>query len=320
MSRRRISPLRTLRDRALVRAALCFSWLVPKLPLGAVQGLGRVLGTLGGAIPHRRRRRVEEHLRLAFPEKPDAERRRLLRASYRGMAMYFLETLWIRAWRPERDGGRVSVVQPENLAETIRLVRAEGRGFVLFTAHLGSVELMGKWIGEQFGIPVMAVAAPPKIEGLEEPLRRQREQGGLRIVYRGEAGPAALRHLRSGGALITLVDHNLKGAGVAVPFFGHPAHTLLAPARLALQSGAVANTLFGLRAAGGRFLVECGEPMRLPPYPRDKQERFREEARLTREYTARIESVIRRYPDQYLWMHRRWQERPGTPSLPPDCS
>lgn len=278
------------------------------------------MGALAAAVPHRRRRRVDEHLRIAFPEAGPEERRRLLRASYQGTVLYVLETLWIRAWDPARDRGRVEVLQKDRFEETMRLVREHGRGFVIFTAHLGSLELMGKWICAELGIPVLAVAAPPKIAGLGEPLQRQREQGGVRVVYRGEAGPAALRHLRAGGAVIMLVDHNVKGPGVAVPFFGRPAHTLLAPARLALQSGAVANTLFGLRAEDGRFLVECGEPMVLPPYPRDREERFVREASLTREYTNRIESMVRNYPDQYLWMHRRWQERRGTLPLPPECS
>ena len=320
MSARQPSLARRLRDGLLVRLALFLSWLAPKFRLETLQRVGRGLGALAASIPHRRRRRVEEHLRIAFPEADAAELRRLLRASYQGTVLYFLETLWIRAWDPARDRGRVEVIQKDRLEETLHLVREHGRGLVIFTAHLGSLELMGKWICSELGLPVMAVAAPPKIEGLAEPLRRQREEGGVRVVYRGEAGPAALRHLRAGGVLIMLVDHNVSGPGVAVPFFGKPAHTLLAPARLALQSGAVANTLFGLRAEGGRFAVECGEPMLLPPCPRDKQERFLTESRLTRDYTARIEAAIRNYPDQYLWMHRRWQERRGTQPLPPECS
>jgi KDO2-lipid IV(A) lauroyltransferase len=307
---------RKLRDRVVVSALKLASRLTPVFSLETVQRLSNGFGNILSKFPGARRRRVVEHLRIAFPEMADSERTRILRASYRSMVCLFMEALWVPGWRKGEDDRRVRIATPATWEKTLRLASEHGRGLVIYTAHLGTVELLARWFTDNIGMPVLAVAARPKMEGLVELTKRQRESSGYRVVWRGDAGIAAVRHLRAGGCLIMMVDHNLRGPGVSVPFFGREAHSLLAPARLALQSGAVANTMFCLRDGVGRVFVEADEPILPVPYPTDRDERFRLEAELVKEYTRRIEEKIRRYPDQYLWMHKRWVIRSETLPYP----
>lgn len=307
-----------LRNRAVVLAAKVFGGAVPRLSLETVQTLGGTMGAAAELLSGKRKQRLLNHLEIAFPpgQYDEAFRQSIVGPSYRAMGMMFLEAIWAPAWRPGRDNQRVRIEEEENWRRTISLARERGSGLVLFLAHLGTPELLAPWFISQTGIETMAVAARPSIKGLEPLILKKRGESGMKVVFRGDAGLPTRRHLARGGALAMLVDHNLKGHGVEVPFFGKGAHTLLAPARLALQSGAVANTMFALREGKGRFVLRAGEPIIPEPYARDKDERLRQEANLTAEYTRRIEAMIREYPDQYLWMHKRWQKRSDTLPFP----
>lgn len=308
--------MRRLRDAVLLLLARVLLRAIPRLRLETVQRVGDVLGTLASWIPGSRKRRVRQHLEVAFPpgEYPEEMRRRLLGESYRHLAKIFLEAIWAPGWSAA-DDARMSVATPAEWAETLRLLHAQpNRGLVIYTAHLGTFEVLGKWMTRQLGRPLLAVASRPKHPDFEVMLRDLREKCGYKLVYRGDAGLATVRHLRRGGVLVVLVDHNNKGPGVEVPFLGRPAHTLLAPARLALQCGAVANTVFCLRREQGRLELVCDKPLVVGPLPAGEEAALAAQLDLIGIYTRRIEARIRQWPEQYLWMHKRWQRRDG--SLP----
>ncbi|MBI1290858.1 hypothetical protein GC173_06385 [bacterium] len=322
MKRKRsaLSPrIKRVRDRSILLLVDALMWIVPRLPLEATVWLAWILGWLASKIPGRRRRRVMQHIECAFPspEYDEAYRHRVHVASWQSLAAWGIESLWLPAWKHERDDRRIRIADPEGFQRLLATARERGTGLVVFASHLGTIEMLAHWFPKFVGVPVMCTAARPKNPELEKRTRKLRESGGLKLVYRGEAGVATMRHLRAGGVLLMLVDHNLEGPGVAVPFFGKPAHTLLAPARLALQCGATAVTMFCLREAPGKYRIDADEPMLLEPPPRDEQARFKAEAALVAEYTRRIEAAIRRNPEQYLWMHKRWEKRSDTLPLPP---
>ena len=311
--------LKQARDRVVVGLMDFFMWLLPRLPIEASLSVSRGLGWVAAQIPGRRQRRVMTHIGYAFPspEYSEAFRRDLLVRSWQNLAAWGIESLWLPAWKPERDDARIGFSDPAAFEALLATAKERGRGLVIFATHLGTIEILANYFPRRIGLPVMCTAARPKNPELEKRTRALREIGGLKLVYRGEAGVATLRHLKAGGVLLMLVDHNVEGNGVAVPFFGKPAHTILAPARLALQCGATAVTMYCLREPGGRYRIDMDEPIFLEPPPRDEQARFRAEAALVVEYTRRIEAAIRRNPDQYLWMHKRWEKRSDTLPLPP---
>lgn len=311
-------PGRNFRNKIMVWGSKALVAVVPRLPIGFWQFVGKVLGALASFVPGRRRTRLRDHLEIAYPspEYSDAYRAKLLRASCQSLVNLFFEGIWASGWK-EPDNRRVELLEPQRWEELRAYLESdENKGLVIYTAHLGTFEVVGRWFCNESPKPVMAVASKPKVPEIAEMLREVRQKVGYRLVWRGDAGLATMRHLRAGGVLVMLVDHNLKGPGVAVPFFGKDAHTLLAPARLALQSGARATTAFCLRQGLGKFQVFFEEPLALPPYPRQADERLRVEADLAATYTRRIEDNIRQHPEQYLWMHKRWQKRSDTLPFP----
>ncbi len=317
--RKKSRPWRRVRDAITIKLIRFADFLVPRFSFETVQRFGGLLGWIGGRVPSEKRARARANLEIAFPpeEHSEAFRTSILKDSFASTGKVFFESIWIPSWK-EKDDWRVRYADNGNWEKALTMAREQNRGIVLYSAHLGAWELFTGYLPRVIDIPCMGIAAEPKIPQLEEMLRNRREHSGGKIVYRGEAGVAAMRHLRSGGLLAMLVDHNLRGHGVAVPIFGRPAHTILGPARLALQSNAVVVTMFALRDGFGRLRIECDEPIDLPKYEKDREQRFRQEAWLAKEYTTRIEAAVRRHPGQYLWMHRRWYERSDTLPLPAD--
>lgn len=301
--------LRRLRHRITAAALIGSVGIVRRLPYGAVRPIGRMLGWLAYVGSPSRRRRTRSHIDAALGELSPAERRRVLHGTYASMGMVLMESLWAPSYDDARHGPLIQLEDPAALESMAAQAKAEKRGLLLITAHLGCWEMLASWLMRRTGLPFLTVASEPSIEALREPMRRHREASGARLAWRGEAGMALMRHLRGGGLAVILADHNLRGEGVAVPFFHAPAHSLLAPARLALASGAVVSTGFAYRQPGGRVMARVDPPFQLPKPSRDKQERQRQEVELTAQYVRRIELAIRRDPGQWLWMHRRWRDR-----------
>lgn len=183
------------------------------------------------------------------------------------------------------------------------------RGCLLMTGHHGSWELLLQLAQRQLPGDFLVVAREADQPVISDLMKKWREFHGARILYRGEAGMAAYRTLRRGGLVAMLVDQNLRGEGAEIEFFGQPAHTLLGPARLVLQSGAVTTTIFCTRGEDGTYRVHVDPPLPVPEPSKDPRELTEQAIELTQQYTARIEAAIRRNPEQWMWMHRRWHKR-----------
>lgn len=313
---------RRLRDRLALEALRALSRGVAALPLSFLHRLGDWLGALAAAVPSQRRRRVEKHLRIAFPGEPEIFLRQTTRESFQSTVKMGLEMMWLKSWRPERDNARVTIEDRETFEKIIAAAKERGRGLALMISHLGSTEILMPWFISTTGMDLVAVAGRSKMEGMSEEMARQREAGGCRILFRGEAGLGAVRHLKSGGVLAMLVDHNIAEPGVEIPFLGQPAHTAIGPAKLALSTGAVCATMFAIRDTRqpGKFFVRCADPYPDFDFPKGRDARFEVEAQLAVEYTRRIEAAVRQSPGQYLWMHKRWVKRSETLPFPSSSS
>lgn len=275
--------------------------------MAQVQGIGRFIGRRLLPIARSRVARIDEHLRLAMPELSSAERKRIAHESMESSAMLFAEALWISAWDHGKHDHLVTDATPGRLDDAIAAAKKKGKGLLIITGHVGPWEILGAWLTQRLGMPILAVASAPNIPELADALLRIREAAGIKIVYRGEAGLAVMRHLRAGGCVVLLADHNLKGEGIEVPFFGQPAHSLLSIARVAVRSGALTITGFCYRRPNCQVEVMVDEPLSWRTDDRKAAER-----ELTAAYTQRIEAAIRRDPGQWLWMHRRWRKRDST--------
>jgi len=296
----------TRRDRAAAWAARALLGAIHRLgrerAFAAAGRVGRAWARLGGP----RTAAAREHLRIAFPEWRERERRAVLERSLANLARSFVELATMGSLAPEALRALADVEGLEHF-EAVRRERP-GTGVIAVTAHLGSWELMAA-IMAAHGIPLALVHRARDNPLFDELAAELRGASGAELLPRGSAARAALRALRAGKVVAMPLDQNApRREGVFVPFFGRPACTRDAPARLAMRTGVPVLPV---------FIERIGESMRhtvrvLPPLPLVSEADDKEAAVAANvaQMTAAIEDAIRRAPDQWIWTHRRWRTRP----------
>jgi len=262
------------------------------------QHFGRLLGSAGWRLAGRDRRRTLEHLAVAFPELPALARRRLGRACFRHLGAMLGEAIWIARRGPDEVLRRVRLEGWDRLES----LRALGRPILILTGHCGNWELLAAALNVR-GLGMAVVARELDDPGLQARLLGLRERFGTRTILRGTPGAARqlLKTLRSGGALGMLIDQDTRVEGVWVDFFGRPAYTPVGAADIAIRLGATVLPTFIERLADGSHLARVGPPLAVPPDP----------VAATAAMTAAIEAQIRRVPEQWVWLHRRWRRQPA---------
>jgi Kdo2-lipid IVA lauroyltransferase/acyltransferase len=300
MSRR---PLRA-RDQLLYRGLETFLSAAGRLPLGVTRPLGAQIGATAMAISARDRRRARSHLRLAFPSLDEASMRALLRSTARHVGKLLAEVAWLLRATPEEVAEQCAITGLEHLQRPL----AAGTGAVLITGHCGNWELCNARVGVA-GIPLTIAVRGMHDPRLDRIATALRSRFGAEVVPRGQdAGRRLFAALAANRVNGLLIDQDIRDIpGVFVPFFGRPAWTPSGAASLALRHGCPVVPIFAHRRSDGRHLAEIHPPLPDPP-PGPSEERI---TALTAAATAAIERQIRAYPEQWVWMHRRWRTRPA---------
>jgi KDO2-lipid IV(A) lauroyltransferase len=272
-------------------------------PAGVRRAAAAAIGTVHWALDARHRRVALDNVGLAYGGAMSPQHaRRLVRASMRHLALVAVETMALPRYL---DGDAREQVRVEGF-EHLRDAHGQGKGVIGFTGHLGHWELMFTLFG-RLGIPSAGIVRPLDNPYLESQLTRLRTMTGNRVIDRRRALRQALTVLREGGFICILIDQRPKRGGVRVPFFGTDAFTTEGLAQLALASDALVIPGFTVREADGswRMVLEPTVPVvRTGNAEADVY-------RITADCTAIVERWVRRYPDQWLWTHRRW----GRPSF-----
>ncbi len=282
------------------------------LPRPAARGIGAGLAALAYHF-HRRWRPVGLfNLRLAFPEKSEQDRDHILRAAYRHWGWLLAEF----ARFPRHDVRSIEGVIVYDGLENYQAAAARGRGVLYLTAHLGAWEL-SSFAHSLHGHPLAYLNRPLDNPWLDALVNRYRSFGGNQPINRRRAARSILQVLRQGGAVGVLMDQNtLDGdSNVFVDFFGVPASTTAGLARIALRTGAAIVPAFVLwDKACRRYRLRFDPAVELVQTGATERDVVENTAR----FTQVIESTIRRHPEQWLWIHRRWMTRPpGEPPLYP---
>jgi KDO2-lipid IV(A) lauroyltransferase len=278
------------------------------LPMQGGISLARVIARLGFGFP-KLRRTGERNLQLAFPNLSEAERRRLLLGSFENLGR--LLPIFSRFTKTSGDSLK-NLIESEGL-DHLQAAMQKERGVILFTGHVGAWELSSFGLS-LFGYPLSFLVRRidnPKIEAMIDRARRSR---GNRTIDKMSAAREMLQILRDGGTLGILVDLNtLDREAIFVEFFDRPASTTFIVAKLALRTGAQVLPVFApWDEQRKRFILIVDEPLKIEQTG-DEDEDVR---RLTQQYTRVVEDYVRRYPDQWLWIHRRWKTRPsGEPQV-----
>jgi Kdo2-lipid IVA lauroyltransferase/acyltransferase len=278
-------------------------------PRGFAEGLARFYaGLLDRAVP-RLRWIAMRNLALAMPELPIDERERIADGVFRSIARVFVGA----ARLPDLNRDNIGEWIVHEGLENLREAQARGKGVLIATGHLGNWEfsvnahtlLCAAALREE----TMSVVVRP----LDNPLiddfvRRRREMFGNRMIGKKEFVRSLLKALQAGETAAMLVDqNNMLDQGVFVDFFGIPARTGTSFAKIAAHTGAAVVPGFAL-------WIEAEKRYRLKFYPAvDMTGDLVED---TQRVQAAVERAIREYPDQWLWVHRRWKARPeGQPDL-----
>jgi len=254
------------------------------------------------------RRVGERNLEIACPDLSPSERQRLLRGCFANLG----RLLAVFAHVTNQPGELNSLIDCEGL-EHLEAAEKSGRGVILFTGHIGAWELSSFGLS-LFGHPLSFLVRRidnPKIEAL---IDRARTRLGNRTIDKRSAAREMLQIMQSGGTLGILVDLNtLDREGIFVDFFDVPASTTFTLAKLALRTNAQVLPVFApWDESRKRFILKIDEPLKFESTG-DETEDVR---RLTQMFTSVVEKYVRQYPDQWLWIHRRWKTRPpGEPEM-----
>ncbi len=282
----------------LVRTLLC---VIQALPMSACRTFCRGLATLCCNVLKLRRRIVKENLRSAFPDLPDAQRLQLAWRMWEHLFLMLIEMA--HAPRKIHDSNWRDYIHFANDAEMIARLWS-GKPNVFLSAHHGNFELAGYVIG-LFGFATFTVARPLDNRFLDRYINAFRSSQGQFILPKNGSAAEVDRMLASGASLSVLGDQHAGPKGCFVDFFGRPASTHKSIALFSIANGAPLLVGFAERQAEPLHYFIGTEETIVP-------EAFAGVREMTQYYSRVLEKVIRRAPEQYWWLHRRWRdERPA---------
>jgi len=285
--------------------------LLAVLPLRVAMALGEAVMLLVHVVDRRHRAIGLTNLHIAFPDRSRREHVRILRRFWLNLGRMAAEVCHLRALTAENVATRVTFEDPESWRGLLRKHRDSG--VLVLTGHFGNWELFAYAHG-LYGHPVHLVYRAlrnPLIDGFIE---RLRQAAGTVTLRKSTAGGGIVRAVRQGAILVIPADQNsTRGMGVFVNFFGLPASTNAGLARLAARTGLPVYPAFLVREGRSpRHRIVIGREV---PVVRT-EDRAADLLENTQRFARALEEMITRYPDHWLWVHKRWRMRPpGEPRV-----
>ena len=297
-----------MRFRLEYALACCVVKPIGALPRPLARALGIALAQIIYLLHGKLRRVGMRNLQLAFPEMSKRERRRLVRREFTSLGRQFAEVCLF----PRYTAKNVSDVVVYDGFENFDRASQRGKGVLFLTGHLGGWELSA-FAHSLYGHPLYFVMRPLDNPYLDALVRRYRTMHGNTPILKDDPARELLRAMKQGSTVGILMDTNMTPPeGIFVDFFRIPACTASGLARIALRTDAAVVPGFTLWDP-----VLRKYRLRFDPAVQLKRTGNNEADILanTQLFTKVIEDFVRRYPDQWLWVHRRWKTRP--PGQPP---
>lgn len=292
----------TVRHRLEYGAYRALAGTLSLAPEALADRAGRGLGWLVARTVPIRWGLVMSQLARAFPEQPESWRRDVGRRSYEHLGAEAISMVRLAGAGADDIRERTRVEGFDLLERAV----AAGRGVVVAAGHVGNWEIGAAAVAAR-GVPMDVVVARQRNRLFDERLTGARRSLGMEVIPRGQAPRRVLESLRSGRVVGIMGDQDARRAGIFVDFFGRPASTARGAAVLALRAGALLVLGVAIREPGSRARYSVHfEPVEVEPTGRLDEDVWA----LTQAYTHRLEAYIRRYPEQYFWLHRRWKTAP----------
>jgi len=288
-------------------------WLILKalsaMPHSVARGLAASVTSLLFSLLPKLRKTAELNLRLAFPDRTDAQRKDATRKMVRNLGWMGAEFARFPRLTKENIEKVVILEGNENFLEGQR----RGKGVLYLTGHIGAWEL-SSFAHALYGYPLHYMARPLDNNRLDALVNQYRCSSGNKPSYKNESARVMLKILKDSGTIGILADQNtMPEEGVFVDFFGKLACTTTGLARVALHTGAAVVPGYAYwDETIHKYRLRFEPPVELIRTGDTEHDVFEN----TQRFAKVIEGIIRKHPDQWFWVHKRWKTRPkGEPAL-----
>lgn len=275
-------------------------FLVNLLPAYVVDLFARGLGNLAYLLLKSRRVIAAENIRRAFGETySEVETKRIVRSVFQNIARTAVELARFRRLTHQK----VLQMTSGDEGKTLGKVKEEGRGAVAVTAHFGNWELLGGWVVAS-GHPIKVISYQQHNRKVYELVVALRAHLGIGLITLGrESLKDVFRTLKSNNVVGVVADQHAPAQSLVMDFFGRKAAVARGPALFAIRCGCPLVPYVMRRERFNRHVIMHADPI-YPPNSGDEEEDIRQ---MTAGYLSFLEEAIRKYPDQWMWTHRRWK-------------
>jgi KDO2-lipid IV(A) lauroyltransferase len=274
--------------------------LVAAVPKNILCFLGKILGMLIYYIDMPHRRIVTRNLKFAYPEWADEEICRVSVRVFRNLGITILEILQMFFFSKEYFLRNIRIRGEEHLLDAVK----GGKGVIIISAHIGNWEAASLFAPCYFGYPVTVVARNIEAGIVNKRMIKLRSRFGNSVIDKEGALPEMTHTLRSGKILALLIDQGTKKSeGVELLFYGRKVTVTPAAAMLALRCKSPVLPVFCIREEDQKLTIIIEPPVQLV-----RSKSLRDDLKInTQAMTDEIEKAVRKYPDQWLWLHKRWK-------------
>ncbi len=287
-----------MKDRCYAFVATVIGFCVSRLPRRMSLVIGAWLGTLVFWFASQQRKLASEHLRCSLSLADEQSVRTIAKQCFQNLGKTVVEFMRF----PRLDKQQIRRYVKLEGVEHVERALAQGKGAIILTGHFGNWELLAASISATVAplTPIVRELRSPRLNAL---VSRYREQAGYATIDRDTGIRHALRCLKRNELLGIVADVDTTVSGVFVDFFGRRAYTPYSPIAIALKTGAAILPSFIIRQPDGSHRAIIEPPLVL------KRTNVKEKDLVinTQRFTKIIESYIRAYPAQWIWMHRRWK-------------
>lgn len=287
-------------------AVLCLVRFVSLFSYRLASDIGGLLGRIAYLADSRHRHITLKNLQRAFPEREAKSITLIARKAFENIGRSVGEFIYIATRRPQvllsTLDEWVTIEGRTNLDKAAE----RGKGIIYLTAHFGNWELLGLAVGAN-GYPLNVIVRPLDNPRIDRLLTSFRSITGAMMVPKKGALKESLKRLRNGEGLGILIDQNTsREEGVFVDFFGYPAATSKGLALMGIKTDTPVLPTLLIREGKYRHRLVYGQEVPI----HKSGDTGRDVVLNTRNFTQVVESYIRRYPEQWFWMHQRWKTRP----------
>jgi Kdo2-lipid IVA lauroyltransferase/acyltransferase len=276
------------------------SFLIACLPKGARDFIGDIIGFLWFDVFRIRRNVAIQNVGVAFPEMSESDRVKMARWSLRHMGRTIVEYSLFPFFSRKKADQLFRYEGLEQVDEVLKL----GKGAIFVTLHLGNGDLAISALSKR-GYPISLISKEFKSRWLNDLWFGMRRKHGTQFISAEKSSFDILRTLKRNGIVVFVLDQFMgPPIGVRTLFFGKETGTALGCALMAGRTGTPVFSTYTYRADDGKHVAVIEE---LIPFL-DNGPREKNIAIMTQVYTDKIESIVRRHPEQWMWIHRRWKE------------